>query len=68
MASEFIRPVDGKLHADIVGMNRKTLLDSGICNENIDICEKCTCCEADKFYSHRYSHGLRGTMLSIISL
>ncbi len=67
-AREFIRECDGKLHADIVGMNRKFLLESGIPDANIDVCEKCTCCEPKLFFSHRYSHGLRGTMLSVISL
>ncbi len=68
MAREFIRPVNGKLHADIVGMNRSILLESGLYDKNIDICEECTCCKPEKFYSHRYSHGIRGTMLSVISL
>ncbi len=68
MAREFIRPLGDKLHADIVGMNRKILLESGVRDENLDICEKCTCCEPTRFYSHRHSHGLRGTMLSVISL
>lgn len=67
-AREFIREHNGHLHADIVGMNRKLLLDAGLCDNNIDICEYCTACEPELFYSHRYSHGLRGTMLSVISL
>ena len=68
MAREFIRECDGALHADIVGMNRRILLEAGLNEANIDICEKCTCCEPSLFYSHRYSNGHRGTMLSVISL
>ncbi len=67
-AREFIREENGHLHADIVGMNRKLLLDAGLRDGNIDVCEYCTACEPELFYSHRYSHGFRGTMLSIISL
>ena len=67
-AREFIRERDGKLHADIVGMNRRFLIEAGLCEHNIDVCEYCTCCEPSLFFSHRYSHGVRGTMLSVISL
>ena len=68
IANSFIRTEGGKLHADIVGMNRHFLLEAGLREENIDICELCTCHNPDLFFSHRYSRGLRGTMLSVISL
>lgn len=68
MAREFIRGRGGKPHADIVGMNRRILLESGIPKQGIDICEYCTCCEPSLFYSHRFSRGIRGTMLSVITL
>lgn len=68
IALEFVRPVNSKLHADIVGMNRRFLLESGLAADNIDICEFCTCCNHDLFFSHRYTKGVRGTMLSVISL
>ncbi len=67
-AHEFIFERERRLFADIVGMNRRILLETGLCECNIDICERCTCCEPSLFYSHRYSHGVRGTMLSVISL
>ena len=68
IAEKFIRLERGKLHADIVGMNRHLLLESGITESHIDVCEYCTACNPSLFYSHRYSHGVRGTMLSVISL
>ena len=68
MAQGFIKNAHGKLYADIVGMNRRIMLDVGIAIENIDICHMCTCCHPELFFSHRYSKGLRGTMLSVISL
>lgn len=67
-AARFIGEHNGKLHADIVGLNRNFLLLSGIDDKNIDISELCTCCNPDLFFSHRASHGKRGTMLSVISL
>lgn len=68
VAREFIRAKSGRLHADIVGMNRRFLLEAGLGKANIDVCGYCTACEPSLFYSHRYSHGVRGTMLSVISL
>ncbi len=68
MAHKFIREREGKMHADIVGMNRRILLENGMCEAFIDICEYCTCCEPELFYSHRFSGGIRGTMLSVITL
>lgn len=58
---------DGRLHADIVGWNRELLLSEGVLPENIAISSFCTMENPDLFYSHRYSEGKRGTMLSVIS-
>lgn len=67
-ADRFIKNNSGKLYADIISMNRKILLDSGISEGNIDTAEYCTCCHPELFFSHRYSNGLRGTMLSVIAM
>ena len=55
-----------KYMCDLVEINRFLLQESGILPENIDIVDLCTCCNPDKFFSHRYSKGLRGTMLNVI--
>lgn len=68
IAHEFIREHEGRPHADIVGMNRRILIESGVREDSIDVCEYCTCCEPAIFYSHRFSRGIRGTMLSVITL
>lgn len=59
---------DGKYFCDLVSVNRHVLLLAGLLPENIDIIDECTCCHPEKYYSHRYSKGLRGTMLSVISM
>ncbi len=64
----FVKERQGSLYADIVGMNRFILGEWGIDDANIDVCEWCTCCRPEIFYSHRFSGGLRGTMLSVISM
>ena len=57
---------DGKFHCDLVGINRELLLSHGLCVENVDVIDECTCCDHDKYFSHRYSNGRRGTMLNVI--
>lgn len=59
---------DGSFEADIVGMNLHYLKKSGVAEENISVCEYCTCCHPELFFSHRYSKGKRGTMCAVISL
>lgn len=58
----------GGLYADIIGVNRYILTESGVDASNIDTAEFCTCCHPELFFSHRFSGGIRGTMLSIISM
>lgn len=59
---------DGKYFCDLVSVNREILLLAGLLPENIDVIDECTCCLPEKYYSHRYSKGMRGTMLSTISM
>lgn len=64
--NNFIAHRDGRLFADIKGMNRAILEEVGVPRENIDICELCTCCKEELFYSHRRQNGVRGTQMSLI--
>ena len=69
LARRYITPktgADQKFWCDLAGINRELLLNAGLPDENIDIIGECTCCHPEKFYSHRYSNGLRGTMLNVI--
>lgn len=70
LASEFIFPSakQGKFYCDLTSLNKRLLTDAGVLPENIQIIDRCTCCEPETFYSHRYSGGLRGTMLSLICM
>ncbi len=54
--------------ADLKGANREILMECGVLSENIDVCTLCTCCHPEEFYSHRYSSGVRGSMLSVITM
>ena len=59
---------EGKYYANLKEINRRILVASGVPEENIDVCTECTCCHPELFFSHRYTGGLRGTMLSVIAL
>ena len=68
LTEQFVIPAgDGVWTADLRGANIRMLCDSGVLRENIDACELCTCCHSNEFYSHRFSKGKRGTMLSVIT-
>ncbi len=68
IAEKHLKPtgVDGKYMCDLPRINREVLLNHGVLPENIEIINECTCCQPEKFFSHRYSSGLRGTMLNVI--
>jgi len=59
---------NGKSYVDLRGANRRRLLQIGIPAENIDISEECTSCSHDKYWSHRYTRGQRGTQCAVIML
>ena len=58
---------DGKYFCDIVGISTHVLInEAGLLEENVSHIPDCICCLPKKYYSHRYSKGQRGTMLSVI--
>lgn len=67
-AARHIRRVGERDLADLRGMNEELLRGAGLPPSHIDVCTFCTSCRDDLFYSHRHSHGVRGTMMSIITM
>ncbi len=53
--SEYITKADeaGKYFADLKGANREFLIRAGLKDENITVCEDCTYCNTEKYFSHR---------------
>ncbi len=43
----------GKVYVDLKGTNREFLLNAGVRAENITVAADCTCCNTDKYFSHR---------------
>ena len=64
----FTRRDDGKTLVDLRGANARRLLQLGVPRENIDISKECTFCSHDKYWSHRYTRGVRGSQASVIML
>jgi polyphenol oxidase len=57
---------DGKYMVDLRGTNARRLAQLGIKPENIDVSDECTYCSHDKYWSHRYSKGKRGSQGAVI--
>ena len=64
----FTRRTDGKTMVDLRGANARRLIQLGVRPENIDISDECTYCSHDKYWSHRYTKGQRGTQAAGIVL
>ena len=59
---------DGKYCVDLRGANARRLLQLGLKKENIDISDECTMCKSEKYWSHRATEGVRGSMAAVIML
>ena len=64
----FTRRADGKTMVDLKTANARRLTQLGVRRENIDISDECTMCSHEKYWSHRYTKGKRGSQASFIVL
>jgi len=67
----FYRPepgVPGKFLLDLQGANACRLRQLGLRSDKIAISDECTMCAHDKYWSHRYTKGRRGTQGALIVL
>lgn len=67
-AGLFDRRADGKYLVDLRAANARRLIQLGVPAENIDISEECTVCCHEKYWSHRYTKGQRGSQAAVIVL
>lgn len=58
----------GKWHVDLKAINAAILEHSGLLGEHIDVSQDCTCCQHDRFWSHRFTKGERGSQAAVIML
>lgn len=59
---------DGKIMVDLRLANVRRLLQLGLEEKHIDVSEECTFCSHEKYFSHRYTKGLRGSLGAMIAL
>lgn len=67
-AGLFDKRPDGKSLVDLRAANARRLMQLGVRPENIDVSEECTMCSHDKYWSHRYTKGERGSQAAVIVL
>ncbi|MCI9264889.1 MAG: peptidoglycan editing factor PgeF [Oscillospiraceae bacterium] len=68
-AAPYLKEVgEGKSRVDLKGLNALWLSRSGVMTTNIDISPDCTLCRPEKYWSHRYTKGERGSQAALISL
>ena len=67
-AAYFALGENRKSHVDLKGLNALWLNRCGILTTNIDISPDCTMCRPEKYWSHRYTKGERGSQGALISL
>ena len=53
---------------DLLLSNARRLLQLGVPVQNIDLSDECTFCSHDKYWSHRYTKGKRGSQAAVIML
>ena len=67
-AEPFITRQGTKYHVDLRGLNRLWLLRAGVSSGQIQVCELCTACRPDLFWSHRKMGQRRGAQVAQIAL
>lgn len=60
----YIEKRGDKYHLDLKAINVMVLRRAGV--ESIEISDACTCCQSDRFWSHRVTKGARGSQGAII--
>ena len=58
----------GRYKVDCKAINRTWLLQAGLTEAHIEISDQCTCCQPEKFWSHRKVGQARGSLAAIIQL
>lgn len=58
----------GKFHVDLKALNAKRLENAGLDPEHIAVSGDCTACLPEKYWSHRVTHGERGSQAAMIAI
>ena len=63
---DFFEKVGNKYFIDLKNLNKQQLLDSGV--EEVDICDYCTCCMSDIFFSYRKENGITARHSAVVKI
>ncbi len=58
----------GKYMTDLKGVCRRRLCQLGVPLQNISVSDECTKCSHEKYWSHRFTGGMRGSQAALITL
>lgn len=64
----YYKKPNGKYQLNLWKANEIVLLEAGILPEHLAVTNLCTCCNPDYLFSHRASHGKRGTLAAFLAL
>ena len=67
-AGLYTKKDNGRYMLDLKTVLKKCLLRSGIREEHIEIVNDCTMCLPEKYWSHRYTGGERGSQATVIMI
>ena len=68
-ATPFLSPIEnGKFKVDLKGINAMRLERAGLRPEHISVSADCTACLPEKYWSHRFTGGVRGSQAAVIQL
>lgn len=59
---------NGRFQVDLKGLNGEILRQAGILEQNLAVSGECTCCRHEKYWSHRFTKGQRGSQGAVIML
>jgi len=68
LALPFMARAGEKWQLDLKAINAAILARAGLSPERIDVSEACTCCQHQRFWSHRFTKGERGSQAAVIML
>ncbi len=69
LAAPYIRDLGhDRYRVDLKALNGAILRQAGVSEDHIDTSDDCTCCRHERYWSHRYTKGHRGSQAAVIML
>lgn len=59
---------NNEIFVDLKNINKRQLIEYGLLDENIDVCDYCTVCDNDLFFSYRKENATTGRHSAVVKL